>query len=180
MSAKNEPPSDELKIETLKTIYDHSYQLVTLADNKATAILTINGIMITVVLALAGLKDDFFQIQNIWDIIAIVFLGLYLISCIISIIFSIMTISPLQNAGVNPKKHTFYYVNILEYKDQDEYNKGLTDVLSDYANIQKSFAEQIFALSLVNTRKYKFVKLCIWMLLISFLLMGVLITFVVL
>ena len=56
MSAKTKPPTDELKIETLKTIYDHSYQLVTLADNKATSIFTINCIMITVVLSFSGLK----------------------------------------------------------------------------------------------------------------------------
>ena len=179
MPQQKNKPSDEVKLETLKTIYDHSYQLVTLADNKATAILTINGIMLTVVLALVGLKENFFKISYWMDILVIVFFGLYLLSCIISIIFSILTISPLQNTGTNPAKHVFYYVNILEHKDQSEYNQNLDSILGDFADIQRSFAQQIYSLSVVNARKYKYVKLCIWILLISFILMGIFLTLVI-
>ena len=50
----------EIQLETLKAIFDHNYQLIGLADNKATAILTVNGIMLTVVIALVGFLGDFF------------------------------------------------------------------------------------------------------------------------
>ncbi|MCE7746482.1 MAG: hypothetical protein GPJ52_15240, partial [Candidatus Heimdallarchaeota archaeon] len=53
--SKKEPMNNEQKYETMKSIFDSNHQLITLADNKATAILTINGIMLTVVLAMVGL-----------------------------------------------------------------------------------------------------------------------------
>lgn len=173
MLKKNPQKADsEIKLETLKSIFDHNYQLIGLADNKATAILTVNGLMLTVVIALVGFLGDFFVFESYLDILAIVFFGLYLISCLVSLVFSILTISPLQRTGIPSPKHVFYYVNILEHKDKEKYHLALSEVLDDYNLIEEGFAEQIFSISVVNKRKYKFVRLCIWTLLSSFILVG--------
>jgi hypothetical protein len=172
--SKKQTPSNEVKIESLKSIYEHNYALIELADNKATAILTVNGIMLTVILAFVGLKDNFFTSANILDIFAIISLSAFLISCLTSLVFSIITISPLQKTGVTPPKHVFYYVNILEHNSVDNYHNGLNKVLDDFFLLERGFAEQIYSISIVNKRKYKFVKWCVWTLLSSFVFVAIL------
>ena len=171
--SKKEPMNNEQKFETMKQIFESNYQLISLADNKATAILTINGIMLTVVLAMVGLLGDILNIENKVNIAAIVFFVAYLVSCLTSITFSTMTISPFQKTGVPDPGHVFYYVNILEYGNKDEYLKGLRKVLNDYSLVEKEFSAQIYAISVVNQRKYKNVKWCIWTLLSSLILVGI-------
>ena len=171
--SKKEPMNNEQKFETMKQVFDSNYQLISLADSKATAILTVNGIMLTVVLAMVGLLGGFFSIENRVNIAAIVFFVAYIISCLTSITFSILTILPFQKTGIPDHKHVFYYVNILEYKDKDEYLKGLRTVINDFSLIEEEFSEQIYAISVVNLRKYKNVKWCICTLLSSLFLVGV-------
>jgi hypothetical protein len=171
--SKKQAPSQEVKLETMKSIYEHNYNLIELADNKATAILTVNGVMLTVILAFVGLKGDFFDVSDAIDIASIVILILYLVSCIVSLVFSILTISPLQKTGITKPKHVYYYVNILDHSNVDEYNIELQNVLSDFSSIEEGFAEQIYSISVVNRRKYKFVKWCVWTLLSSFVIVGI-------
>ncbi|HUT82671.1 MAG TPA: Pycsar system effector family protein [Candidatus Bathyarchaeia archaeon] len=179
MSQKDTMTND-LKFEAMKTIFDQNYQLISLADNKATAILTVNGILLTVVLAMVGLLGGFFIIENKLDVAVIVLFGLYVLSCLVSIIFSILTISPFQKTGIPDKRHIFYYVNILEHETKEEYNKGLTKVLDDFSLLQKEFSDQIYSISKVNQRKYKYVKWCIWTLLVSLIIIGGFLTLTIL
>lgn len=171
--SKKDSVDNEIKFETLKSIFDQNFQLISLADNKATAILTVNGIMLTVVLAMVGLLGDFFIFNKAIDYAAVVFFGLYVLSCLVSIIFSTFTISPFQKTGVPDVKHVFYYVNILEYENKAEYHKGLVKVLEDFSLIEREFSDQIYSISTVNQRKYKNVKWCVWTLLLSLILVGI-------
>lgn len=171
--SKKEPMNNEQRFETMKQIFESNYQLISLADNKATAILTVNGIMLTVVLAMVGLLGGIFDIENRINIAAIVFFVAYLVSCLTSIAFSIFTILPFQKTGIPDPRHVFYYVNILEYGDKDEYVKGLRSVLDDFSKIEEEFSDQIYAISVVNLRKYKNVKWCIWTLFLSLILVGI-------
>ena len=133
--SKKEPMNNEQKFETMKQIFESNYQLISLADNKATAILTVNGIMLTVVLAMVGLLGGIFDIENKVNIAAIIFFVAYLVSCLTSIAFSIFTILPFQKTGIPDPRHVFYYVNILEYNGKDEYLKGLRKVVNDFSLI---------------------------------------------
>ncbi|NHJ31465.1 MAG: hypothetical protein FK732_01255 [Asgard group archaeon] len=171
--SKKEPMNNERKFETLKTIFENNYRLIGLADNKATAILTVNGIMLTVVLAMVGLLGGVFEVQNKVNLAGIFFFVAYLVSCLTSITFSILTILPYQKTGIPDPDHVFYYVNILDYGNKDEYQKGLKKVLNDFSLVEEEFSDQIFAISVVNQRKYKNVKWCIWTLLSSLILVGI-------
>ncbi len=171
--SKKEPMNNEQKFETMKQIFESNYQLISLADNKATAILTVNGIMLTVVLAMVGLLGGIFDIENKVNIAAIIFFVAYLVSCLTSIAFSIFTILPFQKTGIPDPRHVFYYVNILEYNGKDKYLKGLRKVVNDFSLIEEEFSEQIYAISVVNLRKYKNVKWCIWTLFTSLILVGI-------
>ena len=170
--SKKEPMNNERKFETMKSIYETNFQLIGLADNKATAILTVNGIMLTVVLAMVGLLGGVFDLATKIDIAALIFFVIYLISCLTSITFSILTILPFQKTGIPEPKHVFYYVNILEHTDKKEYLTSLRNTLKDFTHVEEELSEQIFAISIVNQRKYKNVKWCIWTLLTSLFLIG--------
>ena len=171
--SKKEPMNNEQKFETMKQIFESNYQLISLADNKATAILTVNGIMLTVVLAIVGLLEGILDLEFKIKIAAIIFFVAYLVSCLTSLSFSIFTILPFQKTGIPDPGHVFYYVNILEYKDKDEYLKGLRKILDNFSLIEEEFSDQIYAISVVNLRKYKNVKWCIWTLLSSLILFGI-------
>ena len=171
--SKKEPMNNEQKFETMKQIFESNYQLISLADNKATAILTVNGIMLTVVLAIVGLLEGILDLESKIKIAAIIFFVAYLVSCLTSLSFSIFTILPFQKTGIPDPGHVFYYVNILEYKDKDEYLKGLRKILDNFSLIEEEFSDQIYAISVVNLRKYKNVKWCIWTLLSSLILFGI-------
>jgi len=170
--SKKEPMNNERKFETMKSIYETNFQLIGLADNKATAILTVNGIMLTVVLAMVGLLGGVFDLATKIDIAALIFFVIYLISCLTSITFSILTILPFQKTGIPEPKHVFYYVNILEHTDKKEYLTSLRNTLKDFTHVEEELSEQIFAISIVNQRKYKNVKWCIWTLLTSLFLIA--------
>lgn len=154
----------EDKIKTLQFIHDKNYQLIELADSKATTILTINGIILTVVFALVSFTPESFTISNPMVIVRLVFFGLYFLFAGGSIIFSIMTISPLTVIGIQPEKDIFYYKNILQHKDQDEYADEVKNKLDDFALILRSYSYQIYSVSIVNERKYKNIRRCVWFL----------------
>lgn len=154
----------EEKIETLQFIHDKNYKLIELADNKAATILTINGIILTVVFALVSLSSDFFNLGDALDIIRLVCFALYFIFSGGSIIYSIKTISPLTMTGIKLEKDIFYYKNILQYENQEEYAKDVKDQLDDFPRIIRSFSHQIYSVSTVNERKYKNIRRCVWLL----------------
>jgi hypothetical protein len=59
---------EQEKLEIIKFIHDRNFRLIELADSKATSILTVNGIMLTVVFALASFIPGFFDLVTLFSI----------------------------------------------------------------------------------------------------------------
>jgi hypothetical protein len=161
---------EQEKLEIIKFIHDRNFRLIELADNKATSILTVNGIMLTVVFALASFIPGFFDLVTLKDYIKISFFSAYLLCSGASLFFSIRTISPIRDTGIPPPKNIFYYRQILRYKDVNEYINDVEEQLDNFSSVLRSLVNQIYSISSVNQRKYKNVLRCVWLLLFSFLI----------
>ncbi|NVM53870.1 MAG: hypothetical protein HWN66_09225 [Candidatus Helarchaeota archaeon] len=158
------------KLDILKFINDKNYQLIELADSKATAILGINGLMLTVIFAIGGFIPDFFQFENVLDYIRLSFFGAYLLFTALSLVFSILTISPLIEADAKPKKDIFYYNHILQFANKEEFTEEVKERLKDPSSLLTSLSNQIYSIAIVDKRKYTNIRKCILFIFISFII----------
>ena len=171
MTAKPEKVLDpNQKLGILKFINDKNFQLIQLADSKATSILGINGLMLTVIFAVGGFVPGFFEFVELMDYIRLGLLGAYLIFAAGSLIFSILTISPLVEAEGKTKKDIFYYNHILQFANADEFADEVKERLDDPDSLLKSLSDQIYAVSLVDKRKYTNIRRTILFVFISFII----------
>ena len=160
----------EERLNMLQFIHDKNVKLIDLADNKATSILGINGLMLTVVFAIGGLIPDFLTFQTVLDYLRLAFLAAYLCFASISLIFSILTISPLKETGVLPPQGILYYRHIIRYKTKEEYAKAVESEFGDIPTLFETLTNQIYEVSLVDERKYRNISRCILCLFISFIM----------
>ena len=171
MSGKNETKLEaEEQIDVLKFINERNVSLIELADNKASTILVITGIMLTAVFALVGFIPSLFSFVTVTDYLRIAFFGIYFAATGGCIIFAILTISPLTDTGILPQKDIFYYKQILQYKNKEEYADDVEEKFKDIPLLMRLFAYQIYAVSLVNERKYKNLRRSILFLASSFVM----------
>ncbi len=166
----DKPLDPNQKLGVLKFINDKNFQLIQLADSKATSILGINGLMLTVLFAIGGFIPDFFSFTTIVDYIRLGLLGAYLIFAAGSLIFSILTISPLVEATGKPIKDIFYYNHILQYANADEFAEEVKERLNDSDSLIRSLSDQNYAVALVDKRKYTNIRRCILFVFISFII----------
>lgn len=158
------------KLGILQFINDKNFQLIQLADSKATSILGINGLMLTVIFAVGGFVPDFFTFVDVMDYLRLILLGVYLTFAAGSLIFSILTISPLVEASGKPKKDIIYYNHILQFANAEEFAKEVKERLNDPDSLLKSLSDQIYSVSLVDKRKYTNIRRCILFVFISFVI----------
>jgi hypothetical protein len=129
--------------------------------------------MLTVLFAIAGFVPDFFTFDSpdATDFVRLGLLSAYLIFAGGSLVFSILTISPLVEAAGTPQKDIIYYNHILQFANEEEFSDAVKERLKDPDSLQKSLTDQIYAVSLVDKRKYGNIRRCILFLLISLLIL---------
>lgn len=148
----------ERGIETMfRTSYRQHVDLSALADNKANIMITINGIIISFVLASISPKID----ANPWLLIPT---SVLLIGCLISIVYAIQAarprISRKRGAGTGEKSRNasiLFFSNFVGLPE-DEYLNGMNELLQDTDRLYRDMMVDIYNLGHVLAFKFRFLR----------------------
>lgn len=141
-------------IETMfRNIYRVQMDLTSLADNKANMMISINGIIISIIIASVAPKLD----SNPWLMVPTTLL---LLGTLVSIIYSILAARPRVNAhpvSLNDLKHSegnlLFFGNFAKLSESD-FMHGMTDLIRERTLLYESMMRDIHGLGSVLHRKF--------------------------
>ncbi len=145
-------------IETMfRTSYRTNMDLSSLADTKANIMISINGIIISIILASISPKID----ANPWLILPTTVL---LLSCLVSIVYAVLSARPRVHKHVitldevrNNTANILFFGNFVSLKEQ-EYIAGMKELLQHSDTLYEQMIKDIYSLGLVLIKKYELLR----------------------
>jgi hypothetical protein len=123
------------------------------SDIKAGAILSIYGVLLTVIYSNSKQVFELLNSNNCILILAII----ATLSSIASVIFSFLTLNPtLKNK--NPHSILFFGHVQEKFDEFENYNEHAVQVIQDKDRYRNQLAEQVFTNSKISWRKFKFIS----------------------
>ena len=145
-------------IETMfRSAYRVQMDLTGLADNKANIMITINGLIISIIIAAVAPKLD----ANPWLLIPSI---LFLLGTLVSIIYSIQAAKPRvshQPISLKDLRHSegniLFFGNFANMKEH-EFVEGMTEVMRDRTVTYETMIRNIYALGVVLNQKFALLR----------------------
>ncbi len=145
-------------IETLyRSAYRTQLELTGIADAKANIMISVNGLIITGIIATTGL---FISYGGLFKYLPL----LVLLISVASMIFAVLAAKPkLTNTGADAKAihageaSLLYFAN-FKAVTEEEYATGLSRLIEDTDTIYTEMAKHIYNLGAVLTRKYRYLQ----------------------
>lgn len=142
---------------SVETFYRSAYRtqldLTGLADMKANIMISINGLIITAIIATEGMLTFTHSYLKFLPI-------LLLVVCILSLIFAILAAkprTPKQNITtedmLSGKASLLYFNNFLQVSE-NQYADAMSHVIEDINKIYRMMSKHLYNLGVVLTRKY--------------------------
>ncbi len=145
-------------IETMfRTSYRTHMDLSSLADAKANIMISINGIIISIIIASISPKID----ANPWLLVPTTVL---LISCLISIVYAVLSARPrvtsqvISLEDVRDRKANILFFGHFVTLSQDDYIEAMTELLQDTDKLYHSMIRDIYGLGLVLRKKFELLR----------------------
>jgi hypothetical protein len=145
-------------IETMfRSAYRVQIGLTGLADNKANMMISINGIIISIIIASVAPKLD----ANPWLLIPTT---LFLVGTLVSIIFAILAARPrLFSAHINLQDLRHSEGNLLFFGNfcqlqESEFLEGMTNLIQDKTVLYESMIRDIYGLGSVLSKKFALLR----------------------
>jgi hypothetical protein len=158
-SVKKKGPGSSRGIETLfRASYRVQMELTALADNKANMMISINGIIISIIIAAVAPKLD----ANPWLMIPST---IFLLGTLVSIIYAILAARPrVSNTRISLEDLAHSKGNLLFFGDfanlsQDDFTTGMMDMLKDNAVVYETMIRNLYGLGSVLKKKFHLLKL---------------------
>ena len=147
-------PGTNRGIETMfRSAYRVQLALTALADNKANMMISINGIIISIIIASVAPKLD----SNPWLLMPT---SLFLIGTLISIIFAILAARPRVGSSqidLQDLRHSagniLFFGSFYELQES-EFVQGMTSLMEDKTTLYESMMRDIFGLGAVLHKKF--------------------------
>ncbi|MBN4056188.1 hypothetical protein JYT20_00530 [Rhodothermus sp. AH-315-K08] len=160
-TARKKKKSDKGLTRGVETMFRTSYRvhmdLSALADTKANIMISINGIIISIIIASISPKID----TNPWLLVPT---SVLLISCLLSIVFAVRSARPrISNDAVSLDDVREARANILFFghfvsMPQQDYLDGMTDLLSRPDALYNQMMRDIYSLGTVLQRKFELLR----------------------
>jgi hypothetical protein len=145
-------------VETLfRTSYRVNTNLTSLADAKSNIMISINGIIISILLGSIASKID----TNPWLIIPTV---IFLVGCLVSMVFAVLAArprvpsKPITLDEVRKNKANLLFFGNFSRLTQDDFVEGMTDLISNTDLVYTNMTRDTYGLGLVLTKKYALLK----------------------
>jgi hypothetical protein len=145
-------------VETLfRSAYRVQMDLTGLADNKANMMISINGIIISIILAAVAPKLD----ANPWLLVPST---IFLLGTLVSIIYAILAARPrVHSVPITLKDLEHSNGNILFFGDfadlsQDDFTAGMIDLIQDKNVVYETMIRNLYGLGSVLKKKFALLK----------------------
>ena len=146
-------------VETMfRSAYRAHLDLTALADTKANIMISINGLILSIILASIGPRID----SAAWLIIPTVIM---LIGCVVAIIFAVLAarprVSPSENLTLEEamqKDANLLFFGNASQLTEEEFLKGLRQVLSDRDAVYRSMMRDLYGMARVLTKKFALLR----------------------
>lgn len=147
---RNKIMDDNRKTDLLFKLLDNVQNLIKFADTKINVLLIISGVTTTFILTN-------FQELFVLCLISKITLGLFFVSFLVFIIFSILTISPRKdNHTGNSVSKTIYFEHIASRVEVKDFINDYTKI--DESGFQSDLLYQVFENSKIADKKFKCYK----------------------
>ena len=145
-------------IETMfRTSYRTNMDLSSLADAKANIMISINGIIISIILASISPKID----ANPWLLIPT---SVLLLSCSVSIILAVLAARPRLNSRIidldmvrQSSANILFFGNFVSMPEED-FITGMKELLQDHDRLYENMMRDIYGLGSVLEKKFRFLR----------------------
>jgi hypothetical protein len=143
--------------DMFRTLYRTHLDLSGIADNKSNIMISINGIIISIILASISPKID----SNPWLLIPT---SILLITCVSSMIFAILSARPrINNEKVTLEDVRANRANILFFGnyhtlEREEYVEGLEELMVDSTRLYDNMSRDVYGIGIVLAKKYKLLR----------------------
>lgn len=145
-------------IETMfRTSYRTHIDLSHLADNKANIMISINGIIISILLASISPKID----ANPWLLLPT---ALLLVGCLSSLVFAILAARPRVSSHIvtledvrSDRSNILFFGNFVSL-DEDEFVEGMKELITDTDRLYVNMIRDIYSLGGVLAKKFKLLR----------------------
>jgi len=147
-------------VETMyRTTYRTHINLSSIADNKANFMLSINGVIISVVVSGMATKLD----SNPHLIIPTL---LFLVVCTSSLVFAILSTRPKVTEGkvskedIEKKRANLLFFGNFYNMDLDDFHWGMMEMIKDSDFLYSSMTRDLYYLGVVLAKKYQYLRIC--------------------
>jgi len=170
---KAKGPGTSRGVETMfRAAYRVQMDLTALADNKANMMISINGIIISIIIAAVAPKLD----ANPWLILPST---LFLVGTLVSIIFSILaarpriSTSPITLEDLKHSKGNILFFGNFANLSPVEFKEGMIDLMQERQVLYETMIDNIYGIGVVLKKKFALLKIAYTSFMIA-LLLGVL------
>jgi hypothetical protein len=144
--------------DMFRTSYRTHIELSAIADNKSNIMISINGIIISIILASISPKID----SNPWLLIPTTIL---LVTCMCSIVYAILAARPrVSNEEVtlddvrSNRSNILFFGNFFNMKKED-YVTGMEELMADSERLYDTMARDLYGLGSVLSEKFKLLRM---------------------
>ena len=145
-------------VETMfRTSYRTNMDLSALADSKANIMISINGIIISIIIASISPKID----SNPWLLIPT---SVLLLSCMVSISMAVLAARPRLNSRYidlesvrNNSANILFFGNFVNMRE-DDFIIGMKELLQDNDRLYVNMMRDIYGLGTVLEKKFRFLR----------------------
>jgi hypothetical protein len=143
--------------DMFRITYRNHIELSAIADNKSNILISINGIIISIILALISPKID----SNpwlLWPTISI------LLTCLISLVYSIRAARPRVSSedydleDVRKNRANILFFGNFHSMERSEFVDGIEELMSDSERLYDTMARDLHGLGKVLSQKYELLK----------------------
>jgi hypothetical protein len=166
-------------VETMfRTSYRTHIDMSGLADNKANIMISINGIIMSVIIASISHKID----ANQWLLLPTAVL---LIGCLISLVYAVLAARPRVSSNRvtlddfrQKRANILFFGNFVNLPKQD-FVEGMTELIKDPDSLYNSMIQDIYSLGGVLSQKFRYLRIS-YAIFMASLIAGVLLFIIVL
>jgi hypothetical protein len=155
---KAKGPGTNRGVETMfRSAYRVQMELTALADNKANMMISINGIIISIIIAAVSPKLD----ANPWLILPST---VFLVGTLISIVFAILAARPrISKQPITLQDLEHSQGNILFFGNfanlsRDHFQKGMLELMEDRLVMYETMIDNIYDIGVVLKKKFALLK----------------------
>ncbi len=144
--------------DMFRTSYRNHIELSAIADNKSNIMISINGIIISIMIASVSNQIN----SSSWLILPTAIL---ILTCMVSLIYSVLAARPRVSnekvtlEDVRSNRSNILFFGNFQSMDRNDYVTGLEELMSDSGRLYNTMARDLHSLGVVLSKKFKLLRI---------------------